>query len=387
MNSFTQSAGFCPNTSESETTAEGVRSSDGRVQSGNGACARPASGDAPRWVTRGESFGENPESGESVEIFATGNNGKYRIISTPLAKPDGEPLAALTDYLNTTFQFIPTQENIVQLVRYFTEFLGVPFDSLTQRKGGLHGYTTSFEIGKTGGLFAYGGQRGTALVSLPGSTCALINDWAACYHLFHEILNARITRWDGAVDMFDGEPSVDDAVNWYKTGLFNAGGNKPSCRQNGNWIEPDGTGRTFNIGKRENGKTLRIYEKGKQLGDPSSPWVRWELELHNRDRHIPWDVILEPGKYLAAAYPCMRWVNVIQERIRTTQKSTTIGYRHLSFYLAQAYGKMINVMLEVEGSPEKVIELIKRPGAPARLTLGEESPAQFITNCSESVTE
>ena len=54
---------------------------------------------------------------------------------------------------------------------------------------------------------------------------------------------------------------------------------------------------------------MRVYEKGKQLGDTSSPWVRWELELHNRDRIIPWDVLLEPGKYLAAAYPCMDWVS------------------------------------------------------------------------------
>jgi len=186
-------------------------------------------------------------------------------------------------------------------------------------------------MGKTGDQFAYGGQRGTALVSLPGSACALIGDWAACYHQFNEILAPRITRWDGAVDMFDGEPSVDDAVDWYKAGLFKAGSNKPSCRQNGNWIDPDGTERTFNVGKRENGKTLRIYEKGKQLGEPSSSWVRWELELHNRDRFIPWDVTLEPGKYLAAAYPGMGWVNVVQERIRTTQKSATSGYRHLSY--------------------------------------------------------
>jgi DNA relaxase NicK len=48
------------------------------------------------------------------------------------------------------------------------------------------------------------------------------------------------------------------------------------------------------VGKRKNGKLLRVYEKGKQLGDESSPWVRWELELHNRDRVIPWEVLLEP---------------------------------------------------------------------------------------------
>ena len=149
--------------------------------------------------------------------------------------------------------------------------MGEPFSELAERKGGLHGYKRSFTIGTTGGMFAYGGQRDTAFVSLPGSACTLIADWQACYHLFCEILNARITRWDGAVDMFEGVPSVDDAVKFYLDGQFNSWGNKPSCSQQGNWIEADGSGRTFYVGKRKNGKLLRVYEKGKQLGDASQP--------------------------------------------------------------------------------------------------------------------
>ncbi len=333
---------------------------------------------APRLVIRGESL-SNPYQSETVEMIALGHQGKAKLVSIPIAKPDGEPLAALTDYLNTTFPFSPSSEEIVQLVRYFRLFLGDSFGGLQARKGGLHGYQFSFDIGNTGGLFAYGGQRGTALVSLPGSACALITDWGACYHLFYEILNGRITRWDGAVDMFDGLPSVDDAVEFYKTGQFHAGGNKPSCSQQGNWIDDDGSGRTFYVGKRKNGKLLRVYEKGKQLGDPNSPWVRWELELHNRDRIIPWEVILEPGKYLAAAYVCMGWVSAIQERIRTTRQTTTISYQHLTHYASLAYGKLINVMLEVEGCPEKVVEQLLRSGVPARLACGDQSPAEFIT--------
>lgn len=342
--------------------------------------------ESARLVIRGESFQEQPYTGETFERFAIGG-GNSKLVSTPIAKPDGEPLAALTDFLNTTFAFNPTKENIVQLVEYFRLHLGIAFGSLVDRGKGLHGYKRSFDIGKTGGMFAYGGQRGTAFVSLPGSACALIGDWGAVYHLFHEVLQGRITRWDGAVDMFDGEPSVDDAVDWYRAGLFNAGGNKPTCNQQGNWIEPDSSGRTFYVGKRKNGKLLRVYEKGKQLGDISSPWVRWELELHNRDREIPWDVILEPGKYLAASYACMGWVNVVQERIRTTRKTANVSYKHLSHYLSLAYGRMLNVMLEVEGSPEKVVEILKRNGAPARLELGGESLAPFITGHNDQSTD
>lgn len=342
----------------------------------------------PRLVIRGESYVDSiPDSGEKLQFRAIGGNGKHKIVSIPLPKPDAEPLAALTDYLNTTFPLVYSQEKILELLDYFKLFLGESFDSLEQRKGGLHGYQVSFTVGDTGALFAYGGQRGTAFFSMPGSACALIQDWASCYHLFHEILKARITRWDGAVDVFNGVPSVDDAVNFYQIDLFNSGGNRPSCSQQGNWIEPDGTGRTFYVGKRKNGKLLRVYEKGKQLGDPESPWVRWELELHNRDREIPWDVILEPGKYLAAAYPCMSWVNKIQERIKTNKKTAQISYDHLTHYASQAYGPLINVMLKVEGSPEKVIERLKRPGVPARLTFNEQETAKLINPQSQSEDE
>jgi hypothetical protein len=44
-------------------------------------------------------------------------------------------------------------------------------------------------------------------------------------------------------------------------------------------------------------------------------------------------------------------------------------------------------MLQVEGSPEKVIEKLKRSGVPARLDCGEQSPVQFITPPSETETD
>lgn len=350
----------------------------GHPQRGAAACDGSAAEAAtPRLVIRGERYPDTPCPGEKVEILAIGK-GRSKLVFTPLPKDDGEPLAALTDYLNTTFPFAPTRENIVDLVRSFRLMLGEAFGSLEPRKGGLHGYKTSFDVGETGALFAFGGQRDTALVSLPGSACAQIADWPACRHLFDECLKGRITRWDGAVDVFGGFPSVDDAVASYKAGQFNAGGNKPSCSQQGNWIEPDGSGRTFYVGRRGNGKLLRVYEKGKQMGDPQSPWVRWELELHNRDRVIPWDVILEPGKFVAGSYPCMAWVDKVQERIRTLKRGTRISYEHLSRYASLAYGPLINIMLAVEGSPEKVVERLKRPGVPSRLDCGGLPPVPLL---------
>lgn len=83
----------------------------------------------------------------------------------------------------------------------------------------------------------------------------------------------------------------------------------------------------------------------------------------------------------------MGWVHLIQERIRTTRKTANVSYHHLSYYLSQAYGRMLNVMLEVEGSPEKVVEILKRNGAPARLELGGESLASLITGHDDQPTD
>jgi len=216
-------------------------------------------------------------------------------------------------------------------------------------------------------------------LSLPGAACTLIplEGWTALSIYFSEHLNAKITRWDGAVDDYDGLHSVDWAVSQFKAGHFTAGGNKPSCNQRGNWIEPDGRGRTFYVGKRENGKLIRIYEKGKQLGDPNSPWVRWEVELHNTRRVIPWDVLTRPGQYVAGAYPSTRWAHKESCRIKTAQKTEEITYDSLTHYARQGYGKHLNVMFKKEGSAEKVMERLVREGRPARLEIPsppEQSP-------------
>lgn len=109
----------------------------------------------------------------------------------------------------------------------------------------------------------------------------------------------------------------------YDEGLFNCGGNQPGCEQRGNWRKPNGKGRTLYVGNRENGKMARIYEKGMQLGAPGHPWVRWEVELHNTDRVIPWEVLLEPGKFLAGTYPnALGWVQ--DEMQRTLEYSVSM---------------------------------------------------------------
>lgn len=326
-------------------------------------------GSAPRLVIRGESLYKQivTEGGESYAIVLVGNRPKLIELPQPLA--DGVATAALVDYLNASFPF----QGRSVLSEFFNQLFGVvgrAFAPAVDRKRGFHGYKNSFSLGETNAIFAYGGNNETALVSFPGESCSQIPEWLTLIQFLHDQLGARITRLDCAVDDFEGCHTVDETVDKYRSGLLNAGGRKPKAKQSGNWIEPDGSGRTFYVGSRRNGKLYRAYEKGMQLGIPWHPWVRHEVEWHNRDREIPWQAVLEPGKYVAGAYPAaLGWVSEEQARIRTLRHTAKIGYEALTHWHSVAYGKHIEVMLAVEGSAEKVVERLRRPGFPSRLDL------------------
>jgi phage replication initiation protein len=319
---------------------------------------------SPPLVIRGESLleGEFPDSGESYHFEA--KNGRPVLISNPLPKPNGVAYAAITDYFNCTFPFKTTD-----LSQFFVQVfncLGDRFAPAVEQGRPLHFYPTSFKLGNSSAIFAYGPQGG--ILSLSGEACHLVPDWTDLITFTRDKLGARISRWDGAVDDYDGIHSVDLALQMYIDRQFNSGGNEPTCEQKGNWVKPDGKGRSFYVGKRENGKMLRAYEKGMQLGKAWDPWARWEVELHNTDRIIPFDVLLEPGKYVAGAYPkALNWVQDEMQRIRTIQKSGKISYEFLTHHAGNAYGKLINVMLQTEGSAEKVVEKLIRDGIPSRL--------------------
>jgi phage replication initiation protein len=328
---------------------------------------RDDSEQSPGVVIPGESLyvGDFPENGEKHELVNIANH--VRCISHPLPHPNSQGYAAITDFLNCTFPFVTSYASLDKLFGALAKV--VPQLAFVGDRGnGLNGYSRSFDLGEDGAKFCCGGQRETGLLMLPGMACHTVPDWPALIKLLRDCYGARITRWDGAVDDYVGLHSVDWAVEQYMSGAFTNGGNKPSCNQIGNWIEPDGTGRTFYVGKRKNGKLIRIYEKGMQSGEPFHPWVRWELELHNVDRVVPWDVLLNPGKYVVGGYPkVMTWVQNEMSRIKTIKTETNLSYEHLIACASTAYGRLINVMLEVEDSPEKVIERLRKEGQPRRL--------------------
>ena len=130
-----------------------------------------------------------------------------------------------------------------------------------------------------------------------------------------------------------------------------------------------GDGKTLYVGNRKSGKMLRIYEKGKQLGDKSSIWVRAELELKDKDRVIPWDALVNPSHYLSAAYPCLNYLSAIQHKIKTISKSVTISLDAAIHHLRNMGGMLINVMMQKQGGDAfAVINELKRDGIPKRLS-------------------
>src|SRR5690606_6258301 len=145
-----------------------------------------------------------------------------------------------------------------------------------------------------------------------------------------ESLQAKVTRLDLCVDFLHGEYTVDDAVSLYKSGRFNCSGREPLTDCAGDWL--NGKSRTLYIGKAKNGKLLRVYEKGHQLGDLDSSWVRYEVQFGSRDRVIPLEALTERDKYFAGAYPAL--VDLLAnacgaEKILTTRTEGEITLAHL----------------------------------------------------------
>jgi len=238
---------------------------------------------------------------------------------------------------------------------------------------GLHGYRYTARSDVGGVIVAWGGNNNTVFLQLPGDACARVT----CFALLAEFIRERcghLTRVDLAFDDFEGNKDVDHAVALYRAGEFCAaaggarsGASRVSCSQAGNWIEPDGKGRTLYVGKAKNGKLLRVYEKGRQLGDPTSPWVRWEVQLTNRDRALPLETLTEPAAFARGAYPALAFIGGAECRIATRRLSERISVSALSKHAKAAYGPLFDVLRKAGIEAVELVERLRRDGVPRRL--------------------
>lgn len=280
----------------------------------------------------------------------------------PVTRGESHTTTAHIDWFACTFL-----SGSVRMASIIENVFLIPRTEWRDRAGGWQGYETRVDLAGLG-VLAYGGehQRGTVHLELNAHGCARIDDWNAV-RLWCESYGVRITRIDLAHDDFDGTTvSVAQGRAWFDEGLFTAGGRAPSARL----VDDLGSdkGKTLYVGQRQNGKLCRIYEKGKQLGDPQSPWCRVEVEFRAKSRVIPHDVLVRASDYLAGAFPCLAYLSQRQDKVRTLKKSAEIGYARMIDCLRTQYGPALHVMLLVEGGdPFAVLEQAIRPGTPKRL--------------------
>lgn len=275
--------------------------------------------------------------------------------------------AAIVDWVNFTFgeeafnygADTPVTDDQV-MIAVSNRLQGIFGFGITAALGyGMHFYQDSWRVGDGWGTVSHGGQSGTILVSMSGKgLAAAAPGWEIRLKSFLEVADrARITRVDLAHDDYTGQTySVDQADQDHTDGLFKCGGRNPNCEYRGDWKNPTGKGRTFNVGNRKNGKFCRVYEKGRELGDKDSEWVRIEVEFKSVDRVIPFDVLTDPGAYLAKAYPAFEWIQAHQERVFTTQKTVQAGVDKACKTVRHQFGAYIHNLVELLG----VDEFLKR---------------------------
>lgn len=300
----------------------------------------------------------------------------------PPALTGGESLrgaidtSAKVDWLTFTWLPDPDEHKPAALRAFLEEFTGLAVQGVDApgMLGYDHGvrYFVQLDDGKEHHIarLDFGGSHHChrARFDLSGSGCGRIVSWSGVKAFVESLIDVKLTRVDLAVDCLQGEYSVDHAAEWLRAGLWNAGGRMPKHSCPGDWLsETPVHGRTLEVGRRENGKMMRVYEKGRQLGDPSSSWTRWEVEIRNKDREIPTDILTRCDQYFVGAYKCLEQIlDAASERIKTDQAEGTISAERLVESHRTAYGTHIHTLRAVLTADE-VLDLLSRPGVPRRL--------------------
>lgn len=146
-------------------------------------------------------------------------------------------------------------------------------------------------------------QAGTLHVNLYGSACTFApRGWREKIADLIDELDAKITRADLALDLFDGLPGGFDTLqSQYDAGAFNVGGKRPKVDIAGDWF--NGRERSLYIGSKGAGKQTNVYEKGDQLfgREANNPWARIELRYGNKLRVLPSDLLRRPDDFFAGA--------------------------------------------------------------------------------------
>jgi phage replication initiation protein len=207
--------------------------------------------------------------------------------------------------------------------------------------------------GNTVGRIGCDGNGDTWCVSLTGAGCKLVRSWDYTF-LQAETLGAHLSRIDIAFDDFHASvfEDIHKVDSLARGGFFACEGKGRPPRTH--FIDDHGSnnGCTVYVGSKGR-KELCVYEKGKQLGDPSSPWIRCELRLWRSNGEIPLNAMLRPQQFLIGAYDILAdRIPHVGEGLRpeTTKREVAAHAVAVTRYLHEQCGPMLFVMWEALGS-------------------------------------
>ena len=196
----------------------------------------------------------------------------------------------------------------------------------------------------------------------------------ALHKALKQMVGTKLTRVDLALDDLQGNVSIDEIKQKYIDGEFITRGTPPSWGEF--WggkgmskedrkkcgLVPD-SGHTFYVGARENGKVFRAYDKAAQMKCEEYPnWNRFEVQIGNRYRVIPLDILIEPDPYFAGAYPALASLidDVEPIRISTTKIQFMTSFENAVKHARVQYGKLVNAMRQLYDDDAHILETLTK---------------------------
>lgn len=226
--------------------------------------------------------------------------------------------------------------------------------------------------GAPAGHFCISADASRVMIDLTGAGCRWVQDW---HHVsqFKDRVGARLSHVDCAIDDYDGSiVSLSQLKDLALTGAFkNEGAGAPP---EASYHDDMGSNRgcSLYVGQRGH-KQLNCYEKGKQLGDPDSNYVRVEVRLygkHLRGKSLPSDVLTRPYQYATGAYDVLAELFKSSEtsRPKTVKAAVEATAEAAVRWLSDAAGPLLNLVQASFGGDamQFLIDRVNRDQVPRR---------------------
>lgn len=294
------------------------------------------------------------EAFEKYTHFLTDSKG--RLLEIPLRR--GKANSAFIDQISFSihedtlsllagYPLVSDDEYIIRVSMALNDIFGFGITEKAKHTGGRF-YDSCWLMGTDNAQYGrvhFGGQNNTMLVEITATGCNAASDsWEfRLYQFITKAVRPKITRIDIAKDFFNGEYTPEQAKADRLAGKFTNHHMMPDGESVGtDWESNNGKGKTYYVGSRESSKYVRVYEKGKQLGDKESPWVRFEIEFKAKDIVIPFEVLTVPGEYFGGAYPICSQFQEKAKRIEAVQKNLELTFERCIEVARNQVGRAIN---------------------------------------------